>query len=281
MGCIMDQINQQRTLPYQVILQNTNSAENCLSICAKYGYPAGGMEFGDECYCGDIAEPGSVGATPAPEGDCNFVCTGNNTGFCGGAARMSYYNWVAPDPLYVWHHPTGTDAGEYRFLIGGVVVPLITQQGLNGKVVFLEKEGTGAPNSTGAYELDLAEIDNFNLAWREMHLDTDVFCSASVMLPDKWGRILNIGGWSAPSTYGVRMYTPDGSPGVASHNDWIESPDVQLQDGRWYPTALIMANGSVLVVGGEQGSNGPPVPTLEILPKVGGALHMEWLQRTE
>lgn len=34
-----------------------------------------------------------------------------------------------------------------------------------------------------------------------------------------------------------------------------------------------MANGSILVVGGEEGSNGRAVPTLEILPRpVGGTL---------
>ena len=47
---------------------------------------------------------------------------------------------------------------------------------------------------------------------------------------------------------------------------------------------MIMANGSVLVVGGESGSNGPPVPTLEILPPPEGGptvLTMDWLERTD
>jgi len=277
-GCWTDQVNQVRNLPNQVILEKNNSAENCLSLCAKYKYDAGGLEYGNECYCGDIGELQAGAATQAPEGDCNFLCTGNNT-FCGGAARMSYYEWVNPEPLKVFNTPQ--NKGRYEFLIGGVVVPLVTSVALNGKVVMLEKEGTGAPNSTGAYELDLSQTDNFDAAWREMHLDTDVFCSASIMLPDKWGRILNIGGWSAPSTYGVRLYTPDGSAGVKGVNDWTESPQTQLQNGRWYPTAMMMSNGSVLIVGGEQGSNGPPVPTLELLPKVGGALYMEWLERTD
>jgi hypothetical protein len=48
-----------------------------------------------------------------------------------------------------------------------------------------------------------------------------------------------------------------------------------------YPTAMIMANGSILVVGGEAGSNGAVVPTLEILPPVGPVLYMEWLNRTD
>lgn len=139
----------------------------------------------------------------------------------------------------------------------------------------------GAPNTTGAYELDLAQLNNFTAAWREMHTQTDIFCAAGLQLPDKSGRQLLIGGWSNPSTYGIRIYTPDGSAGVPGVNDWIETPNVQLQDGRWYPTAMIMANGSILVVGGEQGSNGPPVPTLEILPRTRPVLYMEWLQRTD
>jgi hypothetical protein len=45
-----------------------------------------------------------------------------------------------------------------------------------------------------------------------------------------------------------------------------------------------MANGSVLVVGGETGSNAPANPTLEILPRTPGGstlLFMDWLQRTD
>jgi hypothetical protein len=44
---------------------------------------------------------------------------------------------------------------------------------------------------------------------------------------------------------------------------------------------MIMANGSVLVVGGESGSNGPAVPTLEILPRVGPTVYCSWLNRTD
>jgi hypothetical protein len=46
---------------------------------------------------------------------------------------------------------------------------------------------------------------------------------------------------------------------------------------------MMMSNGSILVVGGESGSNGPPVPSLEILPNpVGGApITLDYLQRTD
>jgi hypothetical protein len=98
-------------------------------------------------------------------------------------------------------------------LIGGVVVPLIAtvsdqcdlknttehvfQVGKNNKVTFLEKAGTSEfANSTGAYELDLSLVDDFEHAWRTMHVQTDVFCSGAIVLPDKGARIINVGGWS-------------------------------------------------------------------------------------
>ena len=118
-----------------------------------------------------------------------------------------------------------------------------------------------------------------------MHgVKTDVFCSAGLVLPDKVGRQINIGGWSVESTFGVRLYWPDGSPGKPSTNDWQENvKELSLQQGRWYPSAMVMANGSILVVGGEEGSNGRAIPTLEVLPKPAGGtvVFADYLNRTD
>ena len=115
-----------------------------------------------------------------------------------------------------------------------------------------------------------------------MHVKTDIFCSGSVILPDRVGRQINVGGWANDATYGVRLYWPDGSPGQPSTNDWQENvSELSLQVGRWYPSVMVMANGSLLVVGGEEGSNGAPVPSLEILPKAGPVLYCDYLNRTD
>ena len=96
--------------------------------------------------------------------------------------------------------------------------------GINNKIAMVEKFGTSEfDNSTGAYELDLSLVDDFEKAWRTMHVKSDVFCSASIVLPDKAARQLNVGGWSLDSTQGVRLYWPDGSPGVNGTNDWQEN----------------------------------------------------------
>ncbi len=170
----------------------------------------------------------------------------------------------------------------------------MTAQTVHGKVTFTEKHGTGESNGTGAYELDLAEINNFSSAWREMvGMQTDVFCSAGLILPDKAGRQMTIGGWYGASNFGIRFYWPDGSPGVPGTNEWVEDPGVlTLQVPRWYPSAMVMANGSILIIGGEIASNAAEQPTLELLPATGvpdpttisgysnTTVYLDFLQRT-
>lgn len=53
-----------------------------------------------------------------------------------------------------------------------------------------------------------------------------MFCDAALVLPDKGARVLSIGGWSVDSLYGVRLYLPDGEPGVNGTNDWEEDFNV-------------------------------------------------------
>lgn len=260
-----------------------NTVPACLSACAAYGYSAAGLEYGEQCFCGDDWDRINAGVGWLSPSSCSMACPGDQSHLCGGPNALSYYTSTN---IPTWGQATGNAAGSYDFLIGGLVIPLISQIGVNGKVVFTEKHGTGPPNSTGAYELDVSLVpQGINSAWRQMNgLQTDVFCSAGLTLPDKAGRIINIGGWSGTSTFGVRFYTPDGAPGVTSHNDWEENyQEVALQAGRWYPSAMQLVNGSILIIGGEDGSNGAPVPSLEVLPKpVGGqALYMDWLDRTD
>lgn len=283
-GCYTD-TPQNRILPNLLDLGSNMTIPTCLKRCQQYGYPTSGAEFGTQCLCGDPGDATSSSNTPVPESDCNTPCKGNTTVYCGAGNRVSLYTYnSSTTPLYSHNYPQGNAAGAYNFLIGGVTIPLITQQGINGKVTFVEKHGTG-PNGTGAYELDPSLVpQGISSAWREMNgLKTDVFCSAGLILPDKAGRVINIGGWSGTSTFGVRLYWPDGSQGTPSKNDWTENAGtVHLQAGRWYPGAMVMSNGSILVVGGEDGSNGPPVPSLEVLPSPSGAvLTMDWLQRTD
>ncbi|KAL2168473.1 hypothetical protein VTG60DRAFT_7209 [Thermothelomyces hinnuleus] len=275
-GCAEDNINDKRTFFWQIFFNDIMTPEMCLDRCAEFGYHAAGLEYGQECYCGDPANMATRGATFRPESECNIVCAGNSTAICGGLARLTTYFWTGT-PFYSWDFPQDWRAGKYEFLADGVNIPLITHETITGKVSFISKGATGPGNETGAYEFDPATLE-----FRELHIKTDVFCAASVTLPDKAGRQLNVGGWAGEATYGTRLYWPDGAPGVPGTHDWQENVNVlHLQAGRWYPSVLVLTNGSVMVIGGLIGSNDAATPSIEILPYTGTPpLYMDWLDRT-
>ena len=62
----------------------------CTSACKQNGFSLAGVEYANECYCGNSF---SNGGGPAPDGPtgCNMVCAGNKTEFCGGPNRLNVY----------------------------------------------------------------------------------------------------------------------------------------------------------------------------------------------
>lgn len=200
----------------------------------------------------------------------------------GGGNRLSYYVWTGA-PLTAWSTAEGNEAGRYDFIMSAPLLPLISTVGINEKVVFVEKHGTQVyDNSSGSFEFDPTLAPQYGKAFRELQLKTDVFCSASLVLPDKAGRQINVGGWSLESLYGVRLFTPELGLGKNGTNDWEEDlTTLSLLDARWYPTAMTLSNGSILVVGGEDGSDGPVVPTAEILPRPAGVTNSTYLDYLE
>lgn len=78
--------------------------EACLNQCAAFGYPAAGMEFGDECCelrqtvvensqaltaliltgCGDIEDVTANSPGFSDESNCNIACSGDPIHLCGG-----------------------------------------------------------------------------------------------------------------------------------------------------------------------------------------------------
>lgn len=145
------------------------------------------------------------------------------------------------------------------------IIPLISTVGINEKVVFVEKHGTSKENnSISSFEFDPSLAPDYGTAFGELQLKIDVFCSASLALPDKVGRQSNIGGWAGEDLHGIRLYTPDSPLGTQGTTQWEEDVTaLALLDPRWYPTACMLYNGSILIVGGEDGSNGPMVPSAE------------------
>ncbi|EJD42768.1 WSC-domain-containing protein [Auricularia subglabra TFB-10046 SS5] len=65
------------------------TVERCLDACAAANYTVGGLQFGQECRCDNVALP--PGET-LPDEKCQLPCNGNANEFCGGpGANLVYY----------------------------------------------------------------------------------------------------------------------------------------------------------------------------------------------
>ncbi|KAI9836466.1 MAG: hypothetical protein M1819_001498 [Sarea resinae] len=66
------------------------TVESCAAGCAGYTYF--GVEYSDECYCGNTLSEGSAPeAGDASTSGCSMTCSGNSTEYCGGENRLNIY----------------------------------------------------------------------------------------------------------------------------------------------------------------------------------------------
>ncbi|KAH8200280.1 hypothetical protein TruAng_005553 [Truncatella angustata] len=65
---------------------NDMTLESCAKNCTGYAY--WGTEYGRECYCGDYLASGSEDVTLS---ECNMVCSGDSTEYCGAGNRIELY----------------------------------------------------------------------------------------------------------------------------------------------------------------------------------------------
>jgi iron transport multicopper oxidase len=78
---------------------DNNSPAVCAALCASIGYSMAGVEYSDECWCGNSYN-NNVLPTVAPTGDCNMQCSGDASHMCGSSYRVQVYGAV---PSF---HPT-------------------------------------------------------------------------------------------------------------------------------------------------------------------------------
>ena len=71
------------------------TVESCISFCDGKGYIYAGLEWYQECYCGDNIINGGAITTAS---DCSFPCTGDATEVCGAGNRLSMYSSGATPP---------------------------------------------------------------------------------------------------------------------------------------------------------------------------------------
>lgn len=73
------------------------TTNKCLVICSYRSFAYAGLEFGSECWCGDVLNPD---AAPSPD-SCDMPCAGNESDTCGGRGALTLYvdkrtRWLSP-----------------------------------------------------------------------------------------------------------------------------------------------------------------------------------------
>ncbi|KAJ5889305.1 exo-beta-1-3-glucanase [Penicillium tannophilum] len=68
------------------------TVQNCQAGCQALGFTLAGLEYADECYCGNTVQNGGGLASDGNTG-CNMACSGNSAETCGGPNRLDMYQY--------------------------------------------------------------------------------------------------------------------------------------------------------------------------------------------
>lgn len=91
-GCYTDPAGSRVLLPAE-LKDDAMTIEKCAAFCNPYKFF--GLEYGRECYCGNVQDAKSVSASAT---DCNMPCSGDSTQTCGAGQRLSLYKTVEWSP---------------------------------------------------------------------------------------------------------------------------------------------------------------------------------------
>ncbi|KAH8819340.1 glycoside hydrolase superfamily [Xylogone sp. PMI_703] len=92
-GCFKDDATIRDLPDVFLSLAGTNTPQVCVQQCGSRGYSYAGVEFGEQCFCGN--DIGSKGVQ-SPESECNMPCAGNSSQSCGQAYYINIYQISNP-----------------------------------------------------------------------------------------------------------------------------------------------------------------------------------------
>ncbi|KAJ7291038.1 glyoxal oxidase N-terminus-domain-containing protein [Mycena rebaudengoi] len=85
-----------RALTGTDLTDKSMTVDKCVSLCENTGFKYAGLEFADECYCGNSISTANGGGVVVPSTDCNMGCSGNSMQTCGAGFRLTLYTKTPP-----------------------------------------------------------------------------------------------------------------------------------------------------------------------------------------
>lgn len=92
-GCYTEGNGTRALADFQEVDYSTTgmTVEKCATFCGGHSSALFGVEYGGECYCGSEAPFAASGSVAAPDSDCNMLCNGSPSEFCGAGNRLDIY----------------------------------------------------------------------------------------------------------------------------------------------------------------------------------------------
>ena len=102
------------------------------------------------------------------------------------------------------------------------------------------------PNTSRAYVVQIPDGGEPATTWTSVHNNTaNLFCAGHAFLPD--GRLLVIGGQTRSYYFGIAAATIFNHVGGYG---WVTPANSAMRAPRWYPSAITLASGDILALGG-------------------------------
>ncbi|KAI6806951.1 WSC-domain-containing protein, partial [Hortaea werneckii] len=89
-GCASDDIAS-RTLTGGFTWSDDMTVQHCVDYCKGEGFSLAGLEYANQCYCGNDYANQAAAPDPKILGNCWQPCAGNDQEVCGGSAALSVY----------------------------------------------------------------------------------------------------------------------------------------------------------------------------------------------
>ncbi|KAJ9123152.1 hypothetical protein QFC22_001345 [Naganishia vaughanmartiniae] len=91
LGCAVDEGG--RVLGDYYVAQGDMTIDLCLDICEGKGYKYAGLEYGEECMCGNTLKTGVT--YDNNDWSCNMPCAGDASELCGSGWRLDVYEFAS------------------------------------------------------------------------------------------------------------------------------------------------------------------------------------------
>ena len=69
------------------------TVEACEAACKAAGYVLAGLEYSDQCWCGNSVMNGGAYVGADGTSGCDMACSGNAAEWCGGSNRLSVWKF--------------------------------------------------------------------------------------------------------------------------------------------------------------------------------------------